>query len=599
MAQARTDRQRSGVSQGLTALVALVVFTTLATMPLILSALNVHITPVAATSAHGVKLLRAPRVPRPVPLPPVARPIDPLGPPAPLPTASPAREAALVSAEDARIRVLVQAAERIYSPEVIPVRASLPTLVLPAAQQPYTAVSLEQYGALVPLPHRGALLIDNVFVSTNATLQLGWPRVHVLYMDSSTGGFASIVSWQGNLEFGGTAGSPMTIMGWDRVTRAPAEDDGYGRSYIRDMGGRLYLHDVRVSSLGFWSGRTGGVAWTGLSGDPSTGGAVDSTFTNDTYGAFVDRGQGVAFKADLFEFNQLDGLHVHRYSVDTSVVSSSSSRNGDNGFAIEQATTDTLLRNDVAENNGVDGYLINGRPLVLGASASGDAVAPGSGTTVTHSASIDNRATGILVEGGTGTVLTADQVCGHDTGIAARFGTKNIVISGNDVRCHPRSGLSIGPSAPGAIVSGNSVAGARIGLLIRSSGPIEVDNNLITGATVFGITVRGLDSVVNGVGNVISGTGFRAVDARADAREPALSGTNTAGWQHRVRLTVLTYLQFHPLADVWLSIVGLVVACYLWSRRRRLPSHPYPHSTHWRPQPPVPAESRPMPQVVD
>ncbi len=88
----------------------------------------------------------------------------------------------------------------------------------------------------------------------------------------------------------------MTIRGWDRVAKAPAADKGFGRAYIREVGGNMTLAEVRVSSLGFWSGRTGGVAWTGVNGHPSTGGATDSTFTMQTYGAFVDRGQNISVR---------------------------------------------------------------------------------------------------------------------------------------------------------------------------------------------------------------------------------------------------------------------------------------------------------------
>ncbi len=576
------------------ALIAVCVFAILATMPLILNALNVHIKPTAAVKVHGVKLLRAPHAPQLVTLPPVARPIDPRQLPATPPIGNPVREAALVSAEDARIRILLHAAVRVFQPEVIPVRGSLPTLVLPAGPHAYTVSDLVQYGALVRLKHHAALLIDNVFVATNATLKLTSPNVHVLYMDSSTDGFASIVAWNGTLDFAGTASQPMTITGWDRVTKTPASDRGFGRSYIREVGGKMTLANVRVSSLGFWSGRTGGVAWTGLSGQPSTGSATSSTFTNSTYGAFVDRGQNVAFSSDLFEFNQLDGLHIHRYSTGTTVSFSSASRNGDNGFLIGRATQSTLLSDDVSENNEANGFQIDGRPLVSGASASGSAIAPGSGAKITRSDALYNEKTGILVEGGRGTILTSNAVCGRVTGIAARFNASNLVITGNDIRCHPRSGLSVGPGAPGAVVAGNAVSGARIGILIRSSGRVEVDNNLLTGATVFGITARGVSSVVSGVGNTISGTGFRAVDARADARTPQLTDTNTSGWQHHANTTVLNYLLFHPLALLWLSIVVLVLLCYLWSRRKKLPPHPYPASTHWQPDGNGPGEHVPI-----
>jgi Right handed beta helix region len=588
----RRDRRQSPPARarrsGLAALAALCVFGLLATMPMILEALHLHIYPVAAKSSHGIALLQPPRNLPPVPLPPVARAIDPGKPPALLPAADPAREAALVSAEDNRIRILLHLAVRIYQPEVLPVRGSLPTLVLTPGPHPYTATDLALYGALVMLPHHTGLLLDNVYVAARAKLSLGTPSLRALYMDSSSGGFASIVAWGGQLSFQGTASQPFTIMGWDRIAKAPAGDRGDGRSYIREVGARMTFTDVRVSSLGFWSGRTGGVAWTGLSGQPSTGGAISSTFTNDTYGAFVARSQGVRFADDLFEFNQLDGIHIHRYSVGSSVISSSSARNGLNGVMVDRATQATLLHGDMAQNNQRNGYFVDGRPLVNGASASGNSVAPGSGATIEDSAASDNGRTGILVEGGTGTVLKADQVCASITGIAVKYGATNTVVTGNDIRCSPRSGLSLGPGAPDTMVSGNTVSSPRIGMLIRNSGRQEIDNNLITGATVFGISARGPASQVKGVDNAISGTGFRPVDARADASTPALSGTDTSAWAHHAKITFFSYLRFHPLAALWLGIVLLVVVGFLWSRRRRLPPHPYPVSTHWREAVPEP-----------
>jgi Right handed beta helix region len=374
-------------------------------------------------------------------------------------------------------------------------------------------------------------------------------------------------------------------MGWDRQTRSAASDAGYGRAYIRTVGGKLSLSDVRASSLGFWSGRTGGVAWTGVNGQASTGSATSSTFTDDTYGAFVERGRDVRFSGDLFEFNHLDGLHIHRYTTATAVTDSSAVRNGGNGFVVDPATQETVLRDDVADHNAGNGYLIDGQPLVSGASASGNSVLPGSGTRVAGSTAIHNLKTGILLEGGTGTVLLADQVCNRGTGIAVRDSAAGTVVTGSDVRCGERNGLEIGPNASGTLVAGDTIVGARIAMLVRNAGRLKVDNNVITGATEFGITARGSLSQVSGQGNVISGTGFRPVDARADASTPKLSGTDTAGWVHHVRITFVSYLEFHPLAATWLAIVTVVLAMALWSRlfRRAAMTHPYLISTRWRP----------------
>ena len=562
-------------------LLALLLFAVLAASPEILGALHLRNNSLP-TTVNGVHLLPAPSAPPRVALPSVATPIDPSQPPATLPAASAARQAAAVAAEDTRIRLLVHDASSVYQPEVIAVQGSLPTLVLTAGSGAYTLSSLVQYGALVLLPHHAGLLLDNVFVSTNARLNLGGPRLRALYMDSSASGFTSIVGWGGDLYFEGTPQQPMTIMGWDRTTNSPAPDAGSGRSYIRDVGGKMVLTDVRASALGFWSGRTGGVAWTGSTSTPSTGGATGSTFTNETYGAFVTRGKNVTFDDDLFEFNELDGLHIHRNSMGTSVSGSSAVRNGGNGFLVDRATNNTVLSSDVAEHNAVDGFLIDGRPLVTGASASGGSVAADTGTYVQHSAAIDNLQSGIVLEGGSGTVLRGDEICDRLTGIAIRDGARSTVVTGNDVRCNPRAALEIGPGAPQSMISGNTLVGARVGMLIRTSGPVVTDSNRIIGATVFGITARGSSSHVSGQDNVISGTGFRAVDARADAAQPALSGTQDKGWLHQVNITVWSWLIFHPLAVLWLSILLLVILGEIWSRLRRMPPHPYPASTHWR-----------------
>jgi len=487
-------------------------------------------------------------------------------------------------------------AGHIFQPEVIPTRGALPTLVLTDGQSQYTSADLVKYGAMVRLPNHAALLLDNVFVSTNAHLSLGSSQLRTLYLDNGSGGFATIVAWGGNLAFHGSAAAPMTIRGWDRAVNGPATDTGTGRSYIREVGGKMTLSEVRVSSLGFWSGRTGGVAWTGVTGDPSTGAATGSTFTDSTYGSFVSRGLGVTFRDDLFEFNELDGLHIHRYSVGTSVTDSSASRNGGSGFIVSPATQKTLLAEDVSEHNAGDGYFVNGKPLATGASASGGAVTPGSGTVVRNSAALNNGKIGILVEGGTGTVIEADQVCASVTAVAVRYNVTDAVVTGNDIRCSPRSGLSIGPATPGLVISGNTIVSPRTGVLISRSGPVQLDNNHITGATVFGVSARGIASEVTGVGNVISGSGFRAVDARADATMPALSATNASAWVTHTHVTFWSYLQFHPLAALWLGIAVLVLLGWAWAHRHRIPAHPYSASTRWADQAPATGTARTEPE---
>jgi hypothetical protein len=139
------------------------------------------------------------------------------------------------------------------------------------------------------------------------------------------------------------------------------------------------------------------------------------------------------------------------------------------------------------------------------------------------------------------------------------------------------------------------VVGPRTGFLVSNSGSVQLNNNRVIGATVFGVSARGTSSKVTGVGNFISGSGFRAIDARADATAPALSATNVSAWVYHGKVSFWSYLQFHPLAALWLGISILVLLTWAWSRRRRLPPHPYPASTRWRGDAPHTAQAEAEP----
>jgi len=577
------------------------VFACLGGLPAILSALHIRVSTALPTSSNGIRLLNAPKALPPVALPPVARPVMPALPPATFPQVNETQEANAVTAEDNRLRTMLHDSYRTYVPTLIDYSGALPTLLLTPGshyvysggdggynylvqgQSVFTAADLIGYGALVMLPDGGALLRDNVFVAAGATLNLSSSDVSSIYLDDTPRGFASIVAWHSTLAFSGTKRNPLTIEGWDGASMTPAVNTGNGRPYIRAVASQMTFQNARVSGLGFWSGRTGGVAWTGLSTGASSGGATSTTFTDNAYGAFVSRGQGVQFTDDLFESNQLDGLHIHRYSVGVTVTYSAAVRNGTNGFHVDRAAVGTVLQNDVSEHNGTNGFLVDGRPLVSTASPSGSETMASTGTKIENSEALDNDRTGILVEGGYGTVLQANEVCAKLTAIAVRLGATNATVDSNDVRCGPRTGLSVGPDAPGTLLYGNAVSGARIAMVVTNAGgTVDVDKSLITMAHIFGISVRGANSAVAGKDNVVSGIGYRAVDSSSDALVPHFSGTDTANWEIARASNVLSYLKFHPLAMLWLSVTFLVVFCALAARLRRAPTHPYPESTRWR-----------------
>src|SRR4029077_14343044 len=160
-------------------------------------------------------------------------------------------------------------------------------------------------------------------------------------------------------------------------------------------------------------------------------------------------------------------------------------------------------------NNRGNGFLVNGLPLVSGASPSGGRAVASVGTGVQARDDGGNGRTRILGGGGAGTIIRNNIACGTVTGIAIRAGAAETLVVGNEVRCGGRVALSIGPAVVGTTVSGNLLNNARIGLLIRNSPGVRIMNNRITNVSVFGISVRGLSPGVVGNDNVIAGRGFQ------------------------------------------------------------------------------------------
>ncbi|HET9050194.1 MAG TPA: right-handed parallel beta-helix repeat-containing protein [Candidatus Dormibacteraeota bacterium] len=567
----------------LAAFLAFALFAGLAALPRLLPASGSPSWVDAARNASPVDLPGTPPSLAPVRLSAVATPLRPDDAPAAAPSWDPTHMAALVAAEDLRLRTLLHHANRITAAGVVTVPGALPTLVLPPRPQPYGLADLESGGAVTQLQTPGQMvLVESVLVTRGATLTLGGGGLTTLLMSMTATGFTSLVTWGGTLRLAGDAQTPFTVEGWDQTNNEPAQNRGYGRPYIRSVGGRLDLVDVHVSSLGFWSGRTGGVAWTGINRQASTGSAVSSTFVGDTYGAFLSRANGVQLKDDLFEMNELDGVRLHRSANNVNVIASAAARNGGNGFVVSRGASNDALQGDVAVHNTGNGFFVDGRALVSGASPSGGRAVASVGTLLAGSDSEHNMKAAFIVEGGSGTIIQNNVAVSDSTGIAVRAGATNTVIVGNDVRSGGRVALSIGPSVTGTTVAGNTLLDARIGILIRNSPGVRLMHNRIGGMSVFAISVRGTSQGVVGNGNAVGGRGFDPIDVRAGAPQPTLVGTDASAWQRRSELNWVGYLRYHPLLATWLVILVIVMLCLVVARFTRRSDRPYRHTVAWQ-----------------
>ncbi len=577
------------------ALLALLIFGGLAALPW-LHPLNA--TPpwvLQAKTAVPVKLPPAPPKLAPVKLSSFSEPVDPRGPRARVPAASSTVLSDLVTSQNNLMRRLLNSSYHITTPTILDLPNSLPALVLPARPAPYTLADLATAGVAVPWDRPGwYLLADAVFVAPSATLDIGGAGLGNLLLGSSGAGFTWIATWGGTITLAGSATNPLSVAGWDEAANHPAQPSNAGRPYIRAIGGQLNAEYVHFSNLGFWSGPTGGVAWTGTSGVAASGEAIGSTFTGDTYGAFASDSYHVRFIDDLFESNQLDGLRLHRGADNSTATGSAAVRNGEDGFVVSRADDD-VLRGDVAENNGSDGFLLDGEPVDSGASPSGRQSVPSTGSVLARSKSAGNGHYGVEVDGGVGTVVEDNAVCSSSTAISLRLGAVDTSVVGNQVACGSRVDLAVGPAVTDTTVSGNSLSGARIGILIRTSPNIRLLNNRLAGLSIFGIALHGASPGVSGDGNVIAGDGFSPVEAADGASSPSLANSNLSAWKRRTTPSVIGYLRFHPLLALWLMSLFVVAVSVAITRTRRRPPRPYAHIVSWQgSQPPaLPAAATP------
>ncbi|TDD58205.1 hypothetical protein, partial [Actinomadura rubrisoli] len=140
------------------------------------------------------------------------------------------------------------------------------TLMLPQRRRPYYVAELAKLaGQDFQRQADGSYLLGvNLVVAAGGKLILQSSTGPLtIRMRSVPGAFTSIVSAGGMVRFNGSAQNPVRVTSWNDDTRRPDTQVADGRAYIRAIGGEFSMKYTQVSDLGFWSGRTGGVALTG------------------------------------------------------------------------------------------------------------------------------------------------------------------------------------------------------------------------------------------------------------------------------------------------------------------------------------------------
>ena len=524
---------------------------------------------------------------------------------------SPEDEARIVAAEDGRIssaRAIANATQWTGINGYLPFRIAQGTgytLVLPAREAAYTFDDLLRYlpRTLVRQEDGSYLLSDDIVVDQGATLSLRSRDGLVLKLASSADDFASIVTVGGSLEIVGDPDHHVTVESWDATRGAVDSDTTDGRAYLRVMGGRAAFSAVDFSSLGFWSGLTGGVSLSGIDtasvfepgavgatdagnttvygsellpvgGDTAqddlsaTGGGAtadfgyvsalvsDTSFHGNAFGLFVTGADGVEIRDSEATGNLVDGIVFHRYVSNSTIRNTVSADNGRDGVALRRASTGIVMDRLTIRDNRNNGVTINGSSLADGPSATGMSTGTYGNNELTSSTIRGNGRYGVEVIGGVNTRLEGNKVSGSEMGIVATRGAEQVTIEDNTLTDISRQGIALRDGVSDSEVTRNEVTGGEHGIYARDSSA-KVTRNTVTEVTRHGITFIGDAAGAMIQDNTVSGRGLSAIDV-ARASGATVGENDVDDWVLTKPWDVVLRGVFQPLTVMWLAL-GLIV----------------------------------------
>ena len=512
------------------------------------------------------------------------------------------------------------------------------TLVLTARPTAYVLADLLSVAprAFTRMKDGSYLFSEHLAVMTGATLRLSAPGGLTVRLASGPRGFASIVALGGRLELVGRKDAPVSLSSWDVDAGAPDTATYDGRAYLRTIDGTMTADHVDASALGFWSGRTGGLALTGSalaqpgvpahSGRSGTSGSdswglftvgdakkpaagtrqpgpagpnlkrnvpapalvsyriTNTSITGNAFGLFISGTSGISVSDTTVKDSLFAGVVLHRYVTKGVLSRTSSNNNAGDGFLVDRATTGITLNQASADDNAGSGFIVSGVPEADGPSVAGESTSSYGNNVISNSTANGNGRYGMHIVGGATVRVHNNRVTDSDVGIAVTGPAEGVSIIDNEIADAPRQGIALVDGVRLSTVTGNSVDGTGTGIYLRDSAG-QVNGNTIQRAAAHGVSLVGQVAGSDVAGNVLAGSGASALDVARSSGAVASSGNQVGGWH---KYTSPGYFWFNkmlqPLTLLWVMIAMLLLLSLArnrlslaHARKEDLVVHPYTH----------------------
>ncbi|MBJ2121464.1 right-handed parallel beta-helix repeat-containing protein [Arthrobacter sp. MSA 4-2] len=524
---------------------------------------------------------------------------------------NPRSEARIVQSEEERlvyVRTIASAArwrvEGLQGPYRLRTGATT-TLVLSARTAPYTTADLLRLApdTFEKLASETFMLTENIVVLPGATLSLAGDAGTTVRMQSNEDSFVSIVALGGSLSLAGTENSDVEITSWDGS--GADTDTSDGRAYVRVIGGHASFSHATVSSLGFWSGNTGGLALTGtdtagtfqeatapaesitpagarllpeqelkslaeqteLDYSVVTAGIDNLTVKDNAFGLFVTNARDIAIRDTAVSGSLVDGLVLHRSVTDATITGTRSHDNAVDGITVGRSSTRIEMRDVTASGNGRNGVTLDGQPLADGPNAVGTAVVIYGGNRVVGSTVADNGRYGIEISGGDSLRVAGNTIRGNEVGVVVNYAAEGVSIINNEIQDQHRQGIAVREPGAEAVIRRNTISGGDTGVYVRDA-TASVTGNTMGTLSGHGVSLVGEVAETKVAGNNIGGFGTVAI--WDETSTGALVGENELlDWRPALTVHSVANSVFQPLTFIWLLLGALLVAT-TFTRKRHL-----------------------------
>ncbi|GAB3086127.1 right-handed parallel beta-helix repeat-containing protein [Nocardioides zeae] len=437
------------------------------------------------------------------------------------------------------------------------------TWVLTARPEPYTlddlvAIGAVTGGALVPT------LVSSIVVARGARLDIVAPG-RTLRMRSDADGFVSIVAWDGDLRLAGTAGQPLRIVGWDPTATAPDSTTADGRAYIRVKDGRLDVAHVAANHLGFWSGRTGGIALTGTS-ETLTRAFVTGLDVSDAHlGMFLSGVSEAVVDDSSFTRTQQDGVEVTSGSTDVLLRTTRIADVGGDGLLVSRGSSAVTLEDVAVDRAGGYGARVDGAALADGPNSAGWSTDHYADLDVDGLKVRDATRGGVRIDAMDDVTLADVDIDGPGTALDLRGGSTGTTVTGSTLVGGSRA-LRVA-AATEVRVDDVTATAPETAVLVEQGAEVEVDGSALTVDEGHAAVAQGSGTTLAVAGGSVTGLGPGAVVARSGA-EATDTDIDGSGWTYRPVLVSWALGNIHALLLLLLLPVPLLGLLFVVRRRR-------------------------------